>query len=40
MDKTIGMFGGKFLPLHNGHVNAILRASSRVDIPVRCTIMV
>lgn len=32
MDKTIGMFGGKFLPLHNGHVNAILRASSRVDI--------
>lgn len=29
--EGIGIFGGKFIPLHNGHVNAILRASSRCE---------
>lgn len=27
----IGMYGGKFLPLHNGHVYAITKAASMVD---------
>ena len=29
--KTIGFIGGKFLPLHNGHVYAIKFASKHVD---------
>ncbi|MGF2616397.1 multifunctional transcriptional regulator/nicotinamide-nucleotide adenylyltransferase/ribosylnicotinamide kinase NadR [Rossellomorea vietnamensis] len=29
--KTVGFFGGKFLPLHQGHVLAIMEASSTVD---------
>ncbi|RIW30392.1 multifunctional transcriptional regulator/nicotinamide-nucleotide adenylyltransferase/ribosylnicotinamide kinase NadR [Bacillus salacetis] len=29
--KTVGFFGGKFLPLHQGHVLAIIEASSTVD---------
>jgi HTH-type transcriptional repressor of NAD biosynthesis genes len=28
----IGIFGGRFTPLHNGHVGAILRAAEDVDI--------
>ena len=28
----IGMYGGKFLPLHQGHVSCILEASSRCDV--------
>ena len=31
-DQTIGYFGLKALPFHNGHVNMILRASQQVDI--------
>lgn len=31
MSKTIGMYGGKFIPLHEGHMYAITRASSQVD---------
>lgn len=27
----IGIFGGRFTPLHNGHVGAILRAAEHVD---------
>jgi HTH-type transcriptional repressor of NAD biosynthesis genes len=29
--KTIGQFGGKFLPFHNGHLFAILKAAELVD---------
>ncbi|WP_077618400.1 multifunctional transcriptional regulator/nicotinamide-nucleotide adenylyltransferase/ribosylnicotinamide kinase NadR [Bacillus sinesaloumensis] len=29
--KKVGFFGGKFLPLHQGHVYAIIKASTRVD---------
>jgi len=29
--KTVGFLGGKFLPLHMGHVYAIMDASNRVD---------
>lgn len=31
MDKKIGFYGGKFLPLHNGHVYSILHASRLCD---------
>lgn len=29
--KTIGFYGGKFLPLHQGHVYSIVKASTMVD---------
>ncbi|MEH7393163.1 multifunctional transcriptional regulator/nicotinamide-nucleotide adenylyltransferase/ribosylnicotinamide kinase NadR [Bacillus sp. JJ1474] len=29
--KKVGFFGGKFLPLHQGHVYAIVKASAMVD---------
>lgn len=29
--KTVGFYGGKFLPLHQGHVYSIVKASSMVD---------
>ena len=29
--KKVGFFGGKFLPLHQGHVYAIIKASTMVD---------
>jgi len=28
---TVGFYGGKFLPLHLGHVYAIIQASTMVD---------
>lgn len=31
MDKTVGFFGGKFLPFHLGHLYAIVSASNQVD---------
>lgn len=31
MRTSSGIFGGKFCPLHNGHVSAILKAASKVD---------
>ncbi|MBD3108446.1 AAA family ATPase [Bacillus sp. AGMB 02131] len=31
MGKTVGFYGGKFTPLHNGHVYAMLMASVMVD---------
>lgn len=31
MNKTVGMYGGKFIPLHNGHIYAMLKAKSYVD---------
>lgn len=30
--KTIGLYGGKFFPLHKGHIRCILEAQSYVDI--------
>lgn len=30
--QTVGMYGGKFIPLHNGHIYSILKAKSYVDI--------
>lgn len=30
--KTIGVYGGKFFPFHNGHLSFILKAQSMVDI--------
>lgn len=30
--KTIGVYGGKFLPFHEGHLNCIMMAQSLVDI--------
>ena len=29
--RKIGMYGGKFLPVHLGHVNAMVMASTIVD---------
>jgi HTH-type transcriptional regulator, transcriptional repressor of NAD biosynthesis genes len=31
LKNTVGIFGGRFTPLHNGHVGAILRAAEEVD---------
>lgn len=31
MKKKVGMYGGKFIPLHEGHMYSIARASSQVD---------
>lgn len=31
MGKTVGMYGGKFLPLHMGHVYMMTKASTMVD---------
>lgn len=31
MSKNVGFIGGKFSPLHNGHVRAIIEASTMVD---------
>jgi len=31
MHKTVGFLGGKFLPLHQGHVYVIIDASNKVD---------
>ena len=30
-DKVIGFYGGKFLPLHLGHIYSILYAASSCD---------
>lgn len=30
--KTIGLYGGKFIPLHNGHIKCIEDASQLVDV--------
>jgi HTH-type transcriptional regulator, transcriptional repressor of NAD biosynthesis genes len=30
--KKIGVYGGKFLPFHNGHLNCIMKAQSLVDV--------
>lgn len=32
LGKTIGVYGGKFLPFHQGHLNCILKAQSMVDV--------
>lgn len=29
--ETVGMYGGKFIPLHNGHIYSILKAKSYVE---------
>lgn len=29
--KTVGFFGGKFLPLHQGHIYAVMKASNYVE---------
>lgn len=31
-EKTIGYYGGKFLPFHKGHLNMIIKASKEVDV--------
>ncbi|ERJ11716.1 multifunctional transcriptional regulator/nicotinamide-nucleotide adenylyltransferase/ribosylnicotinamide kinase NadR [Haloplasma contractile] len=31
MSKKVGMYGGKFLPFHQGHLNAIIEASTLCD---------
>lgn len=31
MNKKIGLFPGKFLPLHSGHIQSIIEASTKVD---------
>jgi len=31
-NKTIGYYGGKFLPFHKGHLECIMKASQQVDV--------
>ena len=31
MEKVVGMIGGKYLPLHRGHVESILKAYTMCD---------
>ena len=31
MNKKVGFYGGKFLPLHNGHIYSILYSARKCD---------